>query len=131
MVMKKNKNPHDRLYEIRHELRYTQTKFARVLDIHTLTYQRYENGTRSMSPISSRLIKLGFNYNWIVTGKGSMYIENRYDIKQDLKIYVKDMVDSYLDTKQMRDKMIIELEDEFQRRAKKLIQEPNRRAENK
>lgn len=64
---------HDRLKTVRTSLSKTQPEMDAVLSIGKRSWQRYESeGQIPGSKVVAGLVRLGFNANWILTGKGSM-----------------------------------------------------------
>ena len=65
----------ERLKIVRNKLGFTQSKMAEALKIAKTTVQNYEYGTTNPSnAVLEKLKDLGFNSNWILYGKESMYI---------------------------------------------------------
>ena len=103
----KNKPVGDRLRIIRELLGYTQREFCDILNVSSTSYAYYEGGDR-MIPATTAIIlheKFGVNTNWLLTGKGPIYIgnanneesliykENR-QIKKDL-LLLREVLDKY------------------------------------
>ena len=65
----------ERLKQIRNKLGLSQAKFGSLLKIPQTTYANYESG-KALIPdnLKSELMHLGINLNWLITGEGSMYL---------------------------------------------------------
>ena len=66
----------ERFKLIRRELNLTQKAFGDLLGIPLTTVSKYETGTnKPSSDILSKLSELNININWLLTGNGSMFLE--------------------------------------------------------
>ncbi|MCA1778340.1 MAG: helix-turn-helix domain-containing protein [Xanthomonadaceae bacterium] len=64
----------DRLAGIRTKLKKSQPEMDAALDIGKRSWQRYESGTNFPGGgVVAKLVEMGFNANWILTGQGSPY----------------------------------------------------------
>jgi len=69
------KNTGLRLREIRKEKKMTQTEFADLLGTSQRNISKYENKRLEIpDKIKAELIKFGVNMNWLLTGKGGMFL---------------------------------------------------------
>ena len=85
----------DNLKKLRYELRLSAQKLADATDVSLITMQNYELGKRE--PKYSFLYKLltvyNVNINWLMTGKGEMFIgqqktdHNEIDMEQFRKLF--------------------------------------------
>lgn len=65
----------DRLVEIRATLKVAQPEMDRILKIGKGSWQRYESrGVKPGGEVIAKLAALGLDANWILTGRGSLYI---------------------------------------------------------
>lgn len=67
-----------RLRQVREALNKTQAEMAQLVDVSMSAWQKYEYaenlpGARSLA----RLLELGIDANWVLTGAGSMFLANR------------------------------------------------------
>lgn len=70
----------DRLLKARDSLGKTQRQMSELLGIGKNTWQNYESsGQVPGSQIIERLVRLGFNANWILTGVGNMLLDQPVD----------------------------------------------------
>lgn len=71
----------DRLRLIRLDLQLSQAKFAAKYGIPQSTYAQYEKGGRSVPDELKESISnsLKVNLNWLITGKGDMYLNDQND----------------------------------------------------
>ena len=76
----------DRLRLIRADANESQAKFCKRFDIPQQTYANYELSKRSIpDEIKTKLQQqLNINLNWLITGKGSMYIDGEKYILEDV-----------------------------------------------
>ena len=68
----------NRIKNIRKVLNLTAKELSEKIGIPYRTIVNYENGTRKASSdfIEALVIHLGINSNWLLTGKGEMFISN-------------------------------------------------------
>ena len=71
----------DRLKLIRANTKESQAKFCKRFDIPQQTYANYELNKRSIpDEIKTKLQQqIGVNLNWLITGKGDMYLNDQND----------------------------------------------------
>ncbi|MDP1991952.1 MAG: helix-turn-helix transcriptional regulator [Syntrophales bacterium] len=63
----------DRLKKVREDLKKSQKEISKMIDISYPAWQGYELGKNEPgSAVIEELVKLGYNANWILTGKGPM-----------------------------------------------------------
>lgn len=68
----------ERLKKIRERDGYSQTDFARKLDLLIQTYARYEKGERELpDSVKIKLRGLGTNIDWLLTGEGEMLQQDK------------------------------------------------------
>ena len=81
----------ERLKQIRNKLGLSQAKFGSMLKIPQTTYANYESG-KALIPdnLKSELMHLGINLNWLITGEGSMYLNDDNE-----KLQVEDHIIGY------------------------------------
>ncbi|MEX2498225.1 MAG: helix-turn-helix transcriptional regulator [Wenzhouxiangellaceae bacterium] len=60
----------DRVRAVRMQLRRTQPQMDQLLRIGKKSWQRYENGVKPGSLVIAKLVHLGFDANWVLTGHG-------------------------------------------------------------
>ena len=64
----------DRLKKIREKLGKTQKEMGALVSVHERAWQKYEKGANIPGgEVLQALADLGFNINWILTGKGDMH----------------------------------------------------------
>lgn len=75
----------ERLKIIRESLNLNQTTFADSFSIGQKTYSNYENEKRKISVEFQNVLieQYGININWLLTGKGSMFL---IDASEELKL---------------------------------------------
>lgn len=61
----------DRIRAVRYQLRKTQPEMDQLLRIGKKSWQRYENGVKPGSLVIVKLVHLGFDANWVLTGQGA------------------------------------------------------------
>lgn len=61
----------DRIRAVRYQLRKTQPEMDQLLRIGKKSWQRYENGVKPGSLVIAKLVHLGFDANWVLTGHGA------------------------------------------------------------
>lgn len=72
-----------RLKEIRNALGLSQSRFGSLLGIPQTTYANYESGkVLILDKIKLKLIELGFNMNWSLTGEGQMLLDDSNNAKE-------------------------------------------------
>lgn len=59
-----------RLRSVRMQLSKTQPEMDQLLHIGKKSWQRYENGVKPGSLVLVKLVHLGFDANWVLTGQG-------------------------------------------------------------
>ena len=72
-----------RLKNIRNSLMLSKRDFAELLDVGEQAYAKYENGDRDISFVCDKIIHLGINYNWIVTGNGPMFLKEKIYVNKN------------------------------------------------
>ncbi|SMO74869.1 Helix-turn-helix [Balnearium lithotrophicum] len=72
----------ERLKYLRKSLGLTQEELAQKLGISMMTLRRYEsNKSQPDAEVLTKLLKLfHVNLNWLLTGKGNMFINNEHNI---------------------------------------------------
>lgn len=66
----------ERLKEIRNNLELSQSRFGAFLGIPQTTYANYESGKAAIpDQIKIKLLNMGYNINWLLTGEGPMYVD--------------------------------------------------------
>ena len=70
-----------RLKEVRKELGFNQTDFAKHLGIPQTAYSMIENGNRPLADKYVKVICSAFNVNenWFITGEGEMFLSSPYE----------------------------------------------------
>ena len=70
-----------RLKEVRKELGFNQTDFAKHLGITQTAYSMIENGNRPLADKYVKVICSAFNVNenWFITGEGEMFLSSPYE----------------------------------------------------
>ena len=61
----------DRMRSVRMRLHKTQPEMDHLLGIGKKSWQRYESGVKPGSLVIAKLVHLGFDANWILTGQGA------------------------------------------------------------
>ena len=81
-----NKFIGDRLKIIRNGLRMkNQSQFAEILGVTQTTLSKYEKGTSDIpDEIKVKLSTFGINLHWLLTGEGSVFIEGKNHLHQEL-----------------------------------------------
>lgn len=64
-----------RFIEIRKNLGMTQKEFADRLGVSSGALQGYEYGKIPKGEVMHKLFEMGFDLNWLVSGRGRMYID--------------------------------------------------------
>lgn len=79
-----------RIKKIREERGLNQEAFSRELGISRASLAKLELGEQNNpgAQIISRLVELGYNANWLLTGKGVVYF-NETDIHYDRELLIK------------------------------------------
>jgi transcriptional regulator with XRE-family HTH domain len=79
-----------RLKQVRKSLRKSQKEMAEYIDISFQAWQGYEVGKNEPgSKVIEALTKIGFNANWLLTGKGEMKLP---PLGRDLDIIAKSLI---------------------------------------
>ena len=72
---------YERLKKIREQSGLSQAKFAEKFGINQSTYGQWEIGKRSIpDSFKLQLSSIGINLHWLITGVGSMFIDNKTSI---------------------------------------------------
>ena len=84
-----------RFKQIRTELKISQEKIARILEVSASTIKNWEKGKGSPQLIELEKIHSFYpniNFQWLVTGKGEMLIQEETGIVVEVPYYEKDSV---------------------------------------
>ena len=86
-----------RLKEVRKELGFNQTDFAKHLGITQTAYSMIENGNRPLADKYVKVICSAFNVNenWFITGEGEMFLSSPYE-KEFIDIFSRLAPDAFL-----------------------------------
>jgi transcriptional regulator with XRE-family HTH domain len=88
----------DRLKKIRKDLNKSQKEIAEMIDVSYPAWQGYELGKNAPgSSVIEELVKLGYNANWILTGKGEMKKEASKDASSKIFTLCLSIVTEYQD----------------------------------
>ncbi|WP_188055607.1 XRE family transcriptional regulator [Oryzomonas rubra] len=63
-----------RLKEIRLFMGLTQSEMAQRVGVSNRSWQQYEGGAKPKTDLLMELLKLGFDVNWILSGRGNMLL---------------------------------------------------------
>ena len=92
-----------RLKEVRKSLKLKQKVMAEKLDIHYVTYNKYENGATEPAIDFMHTLYRNFNVNmnWLITGEGMMFVPEHEKVLNRLEDLQNDinMIKSMLTTK--------------------------------
>ena len=85
----------NRLYLIRKNLKLSQKEMSNLLSIPYTTLSRYENNVIKPSfDILSKIAKqFNVNINWLLTGRGSMFLDNGTKMKADVPMFTRKFTD--------------------------------------
>jgi SOS-response transcriptional repressor LexA len=76
----------ERLRIVREQLGLKQVNFASQLGVIPQTYSKYEKGERGLSDdVKVSLYKMGISSNWLLTGKGSMFLADEETLPQTVQ----------------------------------------------
>jgi len=91
-------NIHDRLKKIRKHLNLSIRDFSKEIYVSHSLYGQVEHGDREPSDRIIQLISSRFNINkeWIMTGKGDMFLSEPPDIRLDRILEIYKTIDTTL-----------------------------------
>ena len=78
---------HDRLKEVRRQLKLSQAKIAKLLGFAEKAYPQYESGVRALTERHITLMYNVFHVNkeWLLTGRGEMFEDRTVRLKRVLR----------------------------------------------
>jgi len=77
---------------------WTQAEFGRIAGIARQNVPRYLKGKSHPGKIVIKLIPYGLNPEWLLTGKGDMYVRSKpvqTPVEQPIKLYVNEEMERY------------------------------------
>lgn len=95
--MEKEQTIGDRLQLLRVHLRYSQSKFGKLLDRSGPNISKIESGENPLSEnlLDSLELKLNANRSWLLTGEGEMFLTKKDDSKGFSESWAKNLLNDF------------------------------------